>query len=38
MWDYYLLACAGSFRARQNQLWQFVFSKEGVPGGYASIR
>ena len=22
MWTYYLLACAGSFRARRNQLWQ----------------
>lgn len=34
MWRYYLLACAGSFRARTNQLWQIVFSKEGLPGGY----
>ncbi len=34
MWRYYLLACAGSFRARTNQLWQIVFSKNGVPGGY----
>ncbi len=34
MWRYYLLACAGSFRARSNQLWQIVFSKEGIPGGY----
>ncbi|WP_454781568.1 cyclopropane fatty acyl phospholipid synthase [Legionella sp. WA2022007384] len=34
MWRYYLLACAGSFRARTNQLWQVVFSKNGVPGGY----
>jgi cyclopropane-fatty-acyl-phospholipid synthase len=38
MWNYYLLACAGSFRSRSNQLWQIVLSKEGVPGGYASIR
>jgi cyclopropane-fatty-acyl-phospholipid synthase len=39
MWRYYLLSCAGSFRARRtNQLWQLVFSKEGVPGGYASVR
>ncbi len=38
MWRYYLLACAGSFRSRKNQLWQIVFSKDGVPGGYASIR
>jgi cyclopropane-fatty-acyl-phospholipid synthase len=34
MWKYYLLACAGSFRARDNQLWQIVFSPNGVPGGY----
>ncbi len=34
MWDYYLLSCAGSFRARNNQLWQIMFSKEGVRGGY----
>ena len=37
-WCYYLLSCAGSFRARSNQLWQCVFSKEGLPGGYQSIR
>jgi cyclopropane-fatty-acyl-phospholipid synthase len=39
MWKYYLLACAGSFRARTGpQLWQIVLSKYGVPGGYESIR
>ena len=38
MWKYYLLACAGSFRARKNQLWQIVLSKRGVLGGYDSIR
>ncbi len=38
MWKYYLLACAGSFRARQNQLWQIVFSKDGVKEGYKSVR
>lgn len=38
MWKYYLLCCAGSFRARWNQLWQIVYSKRGVPGGYAAIR
>lgn len=38
MWKYYLLSCAGSFRARKNQLWQIVLSKKGVPGGYKSIR
>lgn len=34
MWRYYLLACAGSFRARSIPLWQIVFSKQGVRGGY----
>lgn len=38
MWRYYLLTCAGSFRARKNQLWQLVLSRGGVPGGYRSIR
>lgn len=38
MWKYYLLACAGSFRARNIQLWQIVLSKKGIPGGYESIR
>ena len=38
MWKYYLLFCAGSFRARKNQLWQIVLSKKGVSGGYKSIR
>lgn len=34
MWRYYLLACAGGFRAGGNQLWQIVYSRDGVPGGY----
>ncbi len=34
MWSYYLLSCAGAFRARDIQLWQWVLSKKGVPGGY----
>ena len=38
MWKYYLLSCAGSFRCRKNQLWQIVLSKNGVIGGYHSIR
>lgn len=38
MWTYYLLHLAGAFRARTNQLWQFVFSKKGVSGGYRAIR
>jgi cyclopropane-fatty-acyl-phospholipid synthase len=38
MWTYYLLSCAGAFRARRLQLWQVVLSKKGVLGGYHSIR
>ncbi|MFC1584185.1 cyclopropane fatty acyl phospholipid synthase [Fibrobacterota bacterium] len=38
MWKYYLLMCAGSFRARKNQLWQIVLSKKGLSGGYESVR
>lgn len=38
MWNYYLLSCAGAFRARDIQLWQIVLSKEGVINGYQSIR
>jgi cyclopropane-fatty-acyl-phospholipid synthase len=38
MWRYYLLACAGAFRSRSIQLWQIVLSKDGVKGGYISIR
>lgn len=38
MWRYYLLSCAGLFRARKAQLWQIVFSPQGVVGGYESIR
>jgi cyclopropane-fatty-acyl-phospholipid synthase len=28
-WDFYLLSCAGSFRARHMQLWQIVMTKPG---------
>ena len=38
MWRYYLLSSAGGFRARTSQLWQVVFSPNGVPGGYRSVR
>ncbi|MDB5262587.1 MAG: cyclopropane-fatty-acyl-phospholipid synthase [Adhaeribacter sp.] len=38
MWKYYLLSTAGSFRARNNQLWQLVLSKKGMLGGYESVR
>lgn len=38
MWEYYLTCCAGSFQARTAQLYQIVLSKEGVLGGYTSVR
>jgi cyclopropane-fatty-acyl-phospholipid synthase len=31
MWEYYLLSCAGSFRARDMQLWQIVMTKYWSP-------
>jgi len=37
-WTYYLLSSAGAFRARTNQLWQIVFSKNGILGGYCAPR
>ncbi|MBE0493726.1 MAG: cyclopropane fatty acyl phospholipid synthase [Thiomicrospira sp.] len=37
MWRYYLLSCAGAFRARDIQLWQFVFAKNGIRGGYDRV-
>ena len=38
MWKYYLLCCAGGFRARALQVWQFVLSPGGVPEGYRFAR
>jgi cyclopropane-fatty-acyl-phospholipid synthase len=37
MMNYYLLSCAGSFKAREMQLWQFVLTS-GKINGYDSIR
>lgn len=34
MWDFYLLVSAGGFRARYLQLWQVVFSRDGIPDTY----
>lgn len=31
MWRFYLLSCAGAFRARNNQLWQIVMTRQGSP-------
>lgn len=38
MWKFYLLSCAGFFKARKNQLWQIVMSKEGLSKPYVSVR
>ncbi|TSC74962.1 MAG: cyclopropane-fatty-acyl-phospholipid synthase [Parcubacteria group bacterium Gr01-1014_30] len=38
MWRYYLLSCAGLFRARRAQLWQIVLSKHGLLGGWRPVR
>jgi cyclopropane-fatty-acyl-phospholipid synthase len=37
MWRYYLLTCAGMFRARRNEVWQLILSKAGVDGGYRRV-
>ncbi|MGH8583932.1 MAG: class I SAM-dependent methyltransferase, partial [Gammaproteobacteria bacterium] len=38
MWKYYLLSCAGAFRARHNQLWQIVLSPRGGTARYDAPR
>lgn len=38
MWKYYLLCCAGLFRARRGQLWQLVLSKQQRSSAYRSLR
>lgn len=38
MWEYYLKVFAGNFRARNLQLWQIVYSKNGVEGVYKTVR
>lgn len=38
MWKYYLLCCAGALRSRRYEVWQIILSKDGVEGGYRSIR
>lgn len=32
MWRYYLLSCAGAFRARTIQLWQILLTPSGIKG------
>jgi len=38
MWTYWLLSAAGTDRARRNQLWQMVYSKRRLDGGYTPVR
>ncbi|MDQ6757928.1 MAG: cyclopropane fatty acyl phospholipid synthase [Bacteroidota bacterium] len=38
MWSYYLLLCAGSFRAKRNMLWQIVLAKRQRSETYISVR
>ena len=38
MWRFYLLSCAGAFRARSIQLFQYLFSKGGIDSGWAPVR
>lgn len=38
MWKYYLLSCAGIFRARHIQLWQIVLSPDGIYRSYQCPR
>jgi cyclopropane-fatty-acyl-phospholipid synthase len=37
MWRYYLLSCAGAFRARGIHVWQWVLTKNGIVGGYPRV-
>ncbi|MFT5133605.1 MAG: cyclopropane-fatty-acyl-phospholipid synthase, partial [Gammaproteobacteria bacterium] len=37
MWRYFLMTNAGAFRGRQLQLWQVVFSAEGIDKGYQRV-
>lgn len=38
MWTFYLNVFAGLFRSRAIQLWQVVYSKDGIVGGYEPVR
>ncbi len=38
LWKYYLLCCAGFFRSRQGQLWQFVLTRRERKETYRSVR
>lgn len=38
MWEYYLLSCAGAFRARNIQVWQILMTKHGSGTGQPVCR
>jgi cyclopropane-fatty-acyl-phospholipid synthase len=38
MWKLYLQGCAAGFRTDLLRVWQFVFSRAGIPGGYVYAR
>jgi cyclopropane-fatty-acyl-phospholipid synthase len=38
IWRFYLCGCAALFRARLVQLYQIVYAKNGLPGGYVAAR
>ncbi|MCR4325869.1 MAG: cyclopropane fatty acyl phospholipid synthase [Patescibacteria group bacterium] len=38
MWEFYLLCGAGLSRSQKSSLWQIVFSRGDIAGGYRSIR
>jgi cyclopropane-fatty-acyl-phospholipid synthase len=38
MWEFWLLSSAAAFRARRIQLWQILFSRQGVAGGLTEVR
>jgi cyclopropane-fatty-acyl-phospholipid synthase len=38
MWEFYLKGCEALFTARMVQLYQIVYSKGGVHGGYEAVR
>lgn len=38
MWEYYLLSCAGAFRARDIQVWQVLMTRHGCGARYPACR
>jgi cyclopropane-fatty-acyl-phospholipid synthase len=38
MWHFWLHSSAAAFRTRRTQLWQYVLSRGGIPGGYVAVR